>query len=63
MLAKAETSINLEGYVGHINLRASVMGKAAWERVATPEECRQMAALLDDGTVALILDLVNLSGA
>ncbi len=47
--AKAETSINLEGYVGHINLRASVMGKAAWERVATSEECRQMAALLDDG--------------
>jgi N-acyl-D-aspartate/D-glutamate deacylase len=43
------TSINLEGYVGHINLRASVMGTAAWERVATPEECAKMAALLDDG--------------
>jgi N-acyl-D-aspartate/D-glutamate deacylase len=43
------TSINLEGYVGHVNLRAVVMGKAAWERTATAEEVARMAALLDDG--------------
>ena len=43
------TAINFEGYVGHVNLRAVVMGEAAWDRVATAAERAQMAALLEDG--------------
>jgi N-acyl-D-aspartate/D-glutamate deacylase len=42
------TSINLEGYVGHVNLRVAAMGEAAWERAATAEERAYMASLLDD---------------
>jgi N-acyl-D-aspartate/D-glutamate deacylase len=57
------TAINLEGYVGHINLRACVMGEAAWERAATPEECGKMAALLDDamrnGSLGLSTNLMD----
>lgn len=57
------TSINLEGYVGHINLRVAVMGKGAWERTATPEECARMAALLDDalrnGALGLSTNLMD----
>jgi N-acyl-D-amino-acid deacylase len=57
------TAINLEGYVGHINLRACVMGEAAWERAATPEECQQMAAMLDDamrnGALGLSTNLMD----
>jgi N-acyl-D-aspartate/D-glutamate deacylase len=43
------TSINLEGYVGHVSLRASVMGEAAWERPASADEQAKMAAMLSDG--------------
>jgi N-acyl-D-amino-acid deacylase len=39
---------NIGALVGHINLRIFVMGAAAWERVATPAENAQMAAVLDD---------------
>ncbi|MDB5395800.1 MAG: D-aminoacylase [Rhodospirillales bacterium] len=57
------TSINLEGYVGHINLRACVMGEGAWDRIATPEERTQMAALLDDamrnGSLGLSTNLMD----
>jgi N-acyl-D-aspartate/D-glutamate deacylase len=42
------TSINLEGFVGHVNLRVAVMGETAWSAVATPEQNTQMAALLDE---------------
>jgi N-acyl-D-aspartate/D-glutamate deacylase len=46
--ATSPTSINLEGYAGHISMRATVMGEAAWERAATPEETAQMVAMLDE---------------
>jgi N-acyl-D-aspartate/D-glutamate deacylase len=42
------TSINLEGYAGHISMRATVMGEAAWERAATAEETARMAAMLEE---------------
>jgi N-acyl-D-amino-acid deacylase len=39
--------VNIAPLVGHTPLRLFVMGRAAWERAATGEECRQLAALLD----------------
>lgn len=57
------TSINLEGYVGHINLRVAVLGIDAWSRVATTDECARMAALLDDalrnGALGLSTNLMD----
>ncbi len=46
--ATSPTSINLEGYAGHISLRATVMGEAAWERAATADETARMAVMLDE---------------
>jgi N-acyl-D-amino-acid deacylase len=46
--AACPTSINLEGYAGHISLRATVMSAAAWERAATADEIAKMAALLEE---------------
>ncbi len=48
MVAKCKTSTNIAGYAGHIAIRLAVMGMAAWERAATPDEIRKMCALLED---------------
>lgn len=57
------TAINLEGYVGHINLRVAAMGADAWSRAATADERAQMAALLDDalcnGALGLSTNLMD----
>jgi N-acyl-D-amino-acid deacylase len=57
------TSINLEGYVGHVNLRVAVMGEGAWSEIATPEQSAQMAALLDEamrnGSLGLSTNLMD----
>ena len=44
--------LNFCAFCGHIPLRLSVMGQAAWERAATPDEIGQMCALLDDALKA-----------
>ena len=60
---RPSTSINLEGYVGHVNLRVAVMGETAWSEVATPEQSAQMAALLDEamrnGSLGLSTNLMD----
>jgi N-acyl-D-amino-acid deacylase len=57
------TSINLEGYVGHVNLRVAVMGEGAWSETASSEQNAQMAALLDDamrnGSLGLSTNLMD----
>jgi N-acyl-D-amino-acid deacylase len=40
--------VNVAPLVGHTPLRLFVMGSDAWERPATGDEIRQLAALLDD---------------
>ena len=47
-LSAHKTAINIESMIGHIALRIYVMGKAAWERVATAEEISEMAVVLDE---------------
>jgi len=44
--------VNLASLVGHSMLRLVVMGDAAWDRPATPEEITAMAALLDEAMAA-----------
>ena len=51
------TSVHAGGYVGHLSLRTYVMGAAAWERAATPEEVRQMCTVLDEGLTVGALGL------
>jgi N-acyl-D-amino-acid deacylase len=51
------TSVHAGGYVGHLALRTYVMGPAAWERAATPEEVQQMCAVLDEGLAVGALGL------
>ncbi len=46
------TALNFTAYVGHSPIRLYVMGDAAYERAATPEEISQMAALVREGIVA-----------
>ncbi len=57
------TAIHLEGYAGHASIRVAAMGKAAWERTATPEENGRMAALLDEalanGALGLSTNLMD----
>lgn len=43
------TLLNFTAYVGHSALRLYVMGDAAYERAATPEEIEQMARLVREG--------------
>jgi N-acyl-D-aspartate/D-glutamate deacylase len=43
---KRGTDINFTAYIGHSSLRLYVMGDAAYERAATPEENAQMAMLI-----------------
>lgn len=40
------TVLNFTSYIGHTALRLYVMGDAAYERTATPEETRRMCALV-----------------
>lgn len=49
--------INYATFVGHIPIRLAVMGLEAWDRAATPDEIRQMCALLDDALKAGALGL------
>lgn len=49
---KVRVPINYGAFVGHIALRLAVMGMEAWERAATPEEIRQITALLEDALAA-----------
>jgi N-acyl-D-amino-acid deacylase len=51
------TAVHAGGYVGHLALRTYVMGPAAWERAATPDEVRQMCAVLDEGLAVGALGL------
>jgi N-acyl-D-aspartate/D-glutamate deacylase len=51
------TTVHAGGYVGHLALRTYVMGEAAWERAATPEETDRMCALLDEGLTVGALGL------
>jgi N-acyl-D-aspartate/D-glutamate deacylase len=50
-------SVNMAAYAGHCAIRRWVMGEAASERVATPDEIAQMVTVLeqalDDGAVGL----------
>lgn len=46
--AKAPTSVNVCGFLGHIPLRLFVMGPEAWDRAATPAEIDKMCAILDE---------------
>src|SRR5207245_7372195 len=43
---------NVAAFVGHSAVRYRVMGRAAVERAATPEECAEMAALVRAGMAA-----------
>jgi N-acyl-D-amino-acid deacylase len=46
------TDLNFTAYAGHSALRLYVMGDAAYERAATPEETGQMCALLREAIAA-----------
>ena len=50
-------TVNVATQVGHTPLRMFVMGDDAWDRAATPEERRTMAAVLDEALVAGALGL------
>ena len=51
-VARRGTVLNFTAYVGHSPLRLYVMGDAAYERAATPEEVARMAALVKAGIAA-----------
>jgi N-acyl-D-amino-acid deacylase len=46
------TDLNFTAYIGHSALRLYVMGDAAYERAATPEEIERMSALVEEGIAA-----------
>jgi N-acyl-D-aspartate/D-glutamate deacylase len=46
------TGLNYAAYIGHTALRLFVMGDAAYERVATPDEVARMQAVLREGMLA-----------
>lgn len=50
--ANVRTPVNFASFCGHIPIRLCVMGEAAWERAATPDEITQMCALLEDALAA-----------
>ncbi|MCH2187680.1 amidohydrolase family protein [Myxococcota bacterium] len=68
--ASMESSVripaNYGAFVGHIALRLAVMGLDAWERAATAEETKEIAALLDDalsaGALGLSTNLMDHNG-
>lgn len=47
-MADRQYGVNVAGLVGHTPLRLYVMGDEAWERAATDDERRQIAALADE---------------
>jgi N-acyl-D-aspartate/D-glutamate deacylase len=49
LVARRGTLLNFTAYVGHSSLRLYVMGDAAYERAATPEEIGRMAELVREG--------------
>ncbi len=51
-VAARGTALNFTAYVGHSPLRLYVLGDAAYERAATPDEVAQMAALVKEGIAA-----------
>lgn len=51
-LGERKLGVNLLTFVGHSQIRSFVMGQAAWERTATPDEIAAMAALLDEALSA-----------
>ncbi len=56
-LADRKLGVNVLSFVGHSQLRSYVMGEAAWERAATPEETAAMVAELDRALAAGALGL------
>jgi N-acyl-D-amino-acid deacylase len=51
-LGNGGLSLNAAALIGHTPLRMYVMGEEAWERPATPDERRRIAALLEDSLLA-----------
>ncbi len=51
-VARRGTAVNFTAYIGHSALRLYVMGDAAYERAATPEEIARMSALVREGIAA-----------
>jgi N-acyl-D-aspartate/D-glutamate deacylase len=51
-VARRGTTLNFTAYVGHSALRLYVMGDAAYERAATPDEIERMCALVREGMAA-----------
>lgn len=56
-LEKQRLGVNLACFVGHSQIRSYVMGKAAWERAASPGEVEAMADELDKALTAGALGL------
>ena len=48
LVRRRGTSLNFTAYIGHTALRLYVMGDAAYERPATPEEIERMCQLVDE---------------
>lgn len=57
MVRNIKLPTNYAAFCGHIALRLAVMGLAAWDRAATPEEIERMAAMLDEALAAGALGL------
>jgi N-acyl-D-aspartate/D-glutamate deacylase len=51
-VARRGTDLNFTAYIGHSALRLYVLGDAAYERAATPEEIAQMTALVREAIAA-----------
>jgi N-acyl-D-aspartate/D-glutamate deacylase len=58
-LRRGGCAINLAAYVGHSSLRTYVMGAAANQRAATPDEVAQMAALVREAMGAGAVGLAS----
>ena len=52
LVGRRGTLVNFTAYVGHSALRLYVMGDAAYERAATPDEIEQMSALVREALAA-----------
>jgi N-acyl-D-amino-acid deacylase len=48
LVRRRGTALNFTAYIGHTALRLYVMGDAAYERAATPEEIGRMCLLVDE---------------
>jgi N-acyl-D-aspartate/D-glutamate deacylase len=51
-VARRGTDLNFTAYIGHSALRLYVLGDAAYERAATPDEVERMAALVREAIAA-----------